>query len=101
MNKLPTLVLLLIAYNIIVLTLPNLDLATPLLTVPLISGALFSFTVSDLLIALGIVALTIEIFKATRSSHQQLSSITSCRCWCSWSFWCNLSLSTSQARRRS
>ncbi len=68
MNKLPTLVLLLIAYNIIVLTLPNLDLATPLLTVPLISGALFSFTVSDLLIALGIVALTIEIFKATRTT---------------------------------
>lgn len=68
MNKLPTLVLLLIAYNVIVLTLPNLDLATSLLTVPLISGAIFSFTVSDLLIALGIVALTIEIFKATRTT---------------------------------
>ncbi|MEM6431734.1 MAG: hypothetical protein AAF708_21035 [Deinococcota bacterium] len=68
MNKFPMLALLLVAYNVIVLAMPNLDLTTPLLTVPLISGALFSFDVSDLLLGLGIIALTIEIFKATRSS---------------------------------
>lgn len=44
-------------------------LSTVLFDVALVSGATFAFTMSDLLLALGLLLLYVEIFKATRSSN--------------------------------
>ena len=65
--RIPTLLYVLIVYNVIAYTnLSGFTFSTQIIGVPLISGAIFSATVNDLLLALGIAALTVEIFKATR-----------------------------------
>lgn len=65
--RIPTLLYVLILYNVIAYAnISGLSFTTTIISVPLISGAAFSATVNDLLLALGIIALTVEIFKATR-----------------------------------
>ncbi len=65
--QIPALLITLIAYN--VLALVNNDLINQVLfSFPLISGASFSVSVSDLLLAFGILFLTIEVIKATRTN---------------------------------
>jgi len=65
--QIPALMFTFIAYNI--LALINTDLINQVLfSFPLISGASFSVTVSDLLLAFGILFLTIEVIKATRTN---------------------------------
>jgi hypothetical protein len=69
--NIPSLLYLLIIYNVVVFS--GIDLSTPLINkMGLISGAEFTLTWSDLLVALGVVALYIEVFKATRTSTSSI-----------------------------
>lgn len=53
-------------------TQPEISTATLLLAVNLTSGAKIVFSVADVLLLVGIIALYIEIFKATRSSTESI-----------------------------
>ncbi len=63
----PSMLYLLIAYNILMFSMEQ-PMDTELFSFVLISGAEFKANISDLLVTLGVVALYIEIFKATRTS---------------------------------
>jgi hypothetical protein len=62
----PLLLIPLAVYNIIVFLMPGVSLADPLLTVTLMSGAEWPITLNDILLALGIVLLLLEIIKGAR-----------------------------------
>lgn len=67
-RAIPLFVVLLVAYNIAMLTGDiNSILAAEMYSVGLVSGAQWSFTVSDLYIILGVIILYIEVFKSTRT----------------------------------
>jgi hypothetical protein len=67
-RAIPLFILLLIAYNIAMLTGDiNTTLATQMYSIGLVSGAQWSFSVSDLYIILGVITLYIEVFKSTRT----------------------------------
>ena len=69
-RAIPLFILLLIAYNLSMLFGDgdiNARLASQMYAVDLISGARWSFTVSDLYIILGVLTLYIEVFKSTRT----------------------------------
>jgi hypothetical protein len=67
-RAIPLFILLLIAYNLaMVFGDINASLASQMYSVGLVSGAQWSFTVSDLYIILGVLTLYIEIFKSTRT----------------------------------
>ena len=69
LRKVPFLAFLVAAYGIAMLFGEPQDvLATHILTARILSGAQFILTFGDLLVALAIVALYIEILKATRTS---------------------------------
>ena len=53
-------------YNILIFLMPGVALTAPLLTLTLISGAAWSVTLSDFLLAAGILLLLLEIVKAAR-----------------------------------
>ncbi len=65
--QIPTLLFAFIAYNILAL-LQSDAISQVLFSIPLISGATFNVSVSDLLLAFGILFLTIEVIKATRTN---------------------------------
>jgi hypothetical protein len=67
---LPIPVFVLLAYNAVVLLGgdPAVKLPAVVFSAPLASGAAFTLTTGELLLLLGVVALFIEIVKATRSS---------------------------------
>jgi len=67
---LPIPVLVLLAYNAVVLLGgdPAVKLHTVVFGAPLASGAAFTLTTGELLVLMGVVALFIEVVKATRSS---------------------------------
>ena len=67
---LPIPVFVLLAYNAVVLLggAPAATLPAVVLGAPLASGAAFTLTTGELLLLMGVVALFIEIVKATRSS---------------------------------
>ena len=67
---LPIPVFVLLAYNAVVLLdgAPAATLPTVVLSASLASGAAFTLTTGELLLLMGVVALFIEIVKATRSS---------------------------------
>jgi hypothetical protein len=67
---LPIPVFVLLAYNAVVLLdgAPAATLPTVVLSASLVSGAAFTLTTGELLLLMGVVALFIEIVKATRSS---------------------------------
>ncbi len=69
----PLLLIPLAIYNIIVFLMPGVSLAAPVVTVPLMSGAEWPLTLSDMLIALGIVVLLLEVIKGARPGAKFLT----------------------------
>jgi hypothetical protein len=69
----PLLLIPLAIYNIIVFLMPGVSLAEPLVTLPLMSGAPWPVTLSDMLLALGIVMLLLEVMKGARPGAKYLT----------------------------
>ena len=62
----PLLLIPLAVYNIIAFLMPSVSLADPLLTVTLMSGTEWPITLNDILLALGILLLLLEVIKGAR-----------------------------------
>ena len=69
----PLLLIPLAIYNIIAFLMPGVTLAEPLLTLTLISGAQWPVTLSDILLALGILLLLLEVVKGARPGAKYLT----------------------------
>jgi hypothetical protein len=69
----PLLLIPLAIYNIIVLLMPGVSLAEPLVKLTLMSGAEWPVTLSDMLLALGIVLLLLEVIKGARPGAKYLT----------------------------
>jgi hypothetical protein len=69
----PLLLIPLAIYNIIVFLMPGVTLAEPLLTLTLMSGAAWPVTLSDVLLALGILLLLFEVIKGARPGAKYLT----------------------------
>jgi hypothetical protein len=69
----PLLLIPLAIYNIIVFLMPGVSLAEPLVTLPLMSGAQWPVTLSDVLLAIGIVMLLLEVIKGARPGSKYLT----------------------------
>ena len=80
LTSLPLTLLSLVLYNVAVFVLPGGAPATlwaePLFAVPMLSGTLFTATLGDGLVVLGIVLLFFEILKATRTGNASLADHT-------------------------
>jgi hypothetical protein len=71
LQSLPTLLIALLLYNAIVFLLGT-PFDTVLFTVPMLSGATWTFTLADLLIAFTLFLLFVEILKATSTGGSSL-----------------------------
>ena len=69
----PLLLIPLAIYNIIVFLMPGVSFAEPLVTLPLMSGAAWPVTLSDMLLALGILLLLFEVIKGARPGAKYLT----------------------------
>ncbi|WP_213735607.1 hypothetical protein [Bradyrhizobium sp. dw_411] len=69
----PLLLIPLAIYNIIVFLMPGVSLGDPLVTVPLMSGAAWPVTLGDILLAIGIVVLLLEVIKGARPGAKYLT----------------------------
>jgi len=69
----PLLLIPLAIYNIIVFLMPGVSLAEPVLALTLMSGAEWSLTLSDMLLALGILLLLLEVIKGARPGAKYLT----------------------------
>ena len=69
----PLLLIPLAVYNIIVLLMPGVSIAEPLFTLPLMSGAEWPVTLSDILLTLGLLLLLFEIIKGARPGAKYLT----------------------------
>ena len=69
----PLLLIPLAIYNIIVFLMPGVSLAEPLLKLTLMSGAEWPLTLSDMLLALGILLLLLEVIKGARPGAKYLT----------------------------
>jgi hypothetical protein len=69
----PLLLIPLAIYNIIVFLMPGVSLAEPVLKLTLMSGAEWPLTLSDMLLALGIVLLLFEVIKGARPGAKYLT----------------------------
>jgi hypothetical protein len=69
----PLLLIPLAVYNIIVFLMPGVTLAEPLVTLTLMSGASWAVTLSDVLLALGILLLLFEVIKGARPGAKFLT----------------------------
>jgi hypothetical protein len=69
----PLLLIPLAIYNIIVVLMPGVSLAEPLVKLTLMSGAEWPVTLSDILLALGIVLLLLEIIRGARPGAKNLT----------------------------
>ena len=69
----PLLLIPLAIYNIIVLLMPGVSLGDPLVTLPLTSGAAWPVTLGDILLAIGIVVLLLEVIKGARPGAKYLT----------------------------
>ena len=69
----PLLLIPLAIYNIIVFLMPGVSLAEPLVKLTLMSGAEWPLTLSDMLLALGIVLLLLEVIKGARPGAKYLT----------------------------
>ncbi len=65
-GTLPLMALVVIAYNIVVF-LTGATMETGVAPIPLVSGAVWTVTVGDILIASGLIVLFLEIIAATRT----------------------------------
>jgi hypothetical protein len=68
----PLLLIPLAIYNIIALLMRDVSFVEPLLTVTLMSGAEWAVTLSDVLIALGVLLLLLEVMKGSRPGGKYL-----------------------------
>jgi len=71
----PLLLIPLAVYNIIVFLMPGVSLTEPVLRLTLVSGAEWPITLGDMLLALGVLLLLLEIIKGARNTLP----ITCCR----------------------
>lgn len=62
----PLLLIPLAVYNIVIFLMPGVSTTEPLFRVPLMSGAEWPVTLSDILLALGMVLLLLEVIKGAR-----------------------------------
>ena len=69
----PLLLIPLAVYNIIVFLMPSVSLAEPVLKLTLMSGAEWPVNLSDMLLALGIFLLLLEIIKGARPGAKFLT----------------------------
>src|ERR1700716_249783 len=69
----PLLLIPLAICNIVVFLMPGLSFSAPLFTVPLMSGVGWAVTLSDVLVALGIVMLLFEVIKGARPGAKYLT----------------------------
>jgi hypothetical protein len=69
----PLLLIPLAIYNIIVFLMPGVTLAEPLFALRLISGAEWQVTLSDVLLALGVLMLLFEVIKGARPGAKYLT----------------------------
>ena len=69
----PLLLIPLAIYNIIVFLMPGVSFAEPLVTLTLMSGAEWPVTLSDILLALGILLLLLEVIKGARPGAKYLT----------------------------
>ncbi|HEX9471546.1 MAG TPA: hypothetical protein VF957_18635 [Bradyrhizobium sp.] len=69
----PLLLIPLAIYNIIVFLMPGVSLADPLIKLTLMSGTEWPVTLSDMLVALGIVLLLFEVIKGARPGAKYLT----------------------------
>jgi hypothetical protein len=60
-------------YNIIVFLMPGVSLAEPVVKVPLVSGAEWLLTLSDVLLGLAILLLLLEVIKGARRGAKYLT----------------------------
>jgi len=69
----PLLLIPLAIYNIIVFLMPGVTLAEPLFTLTLMSGAEWPVTLSDILLALAVLLLLLEVVKGARPGAKYLT----------------------------
>jgi hypothetical protein len=69
----PLLLIPLAIYNIIVFLMPGVSLADPVIKVTLMSGAEWQITLSDMLLALGVLMLLSEVVKGARPGAKYLT----------------------------
>jgi hypothetical protein len=69
----PLLLIPLAIYNIVAFLMPGLSLAEPLFKLPLMSGAELPITLSDILLALGVLMLLFEVVKGARPGAKYLT----------------------------
>ncbi len=69
----PLLLIPLAIYNIIVFLMPGVSLTETLVSIPLTSGASWALTLSDVLVALGILMLLLEVIKGARPGAKYLT----------------------------
>jgi hypothetical protein len=69
----PLLLIPLAIYNIIAFLMRDVSFAAPLFTVPLTSGIAWPVTLSDVLVALGILLLLLEVIKGARPGAKYLT----------------------------
>src|SRR6202047_5350702 len=69
----PLLLIPLAVYNIIVFLMPTVSLAKPVLSLTLMSGAEWPLTLSDILLALGMLLLLFEVIKGARPGAKYLT----------------------------
>ncbi|MCK1517790.1 hypothetical protein IVB22_35965 [Bradyrhizobium sp. 190] len=69
----PLLLIPLAIYNIIVFLMPDVSFTDPLVKVPLMSGAEWAVTLSDVLLTLGILLLLAEVIKGARPGAKYLT----------------------------
>lgn len=70
-GSLPLLALVIVAYNVIVF-LTSTTMETALVPVSLVSGAVWTLTVGDTLLVLGLIVLFVELVGATRTGSQTI-----------------------------
>lgn len=69
----PLLLIPLAVYNIMVFLMPGVSFAAPVLTVSLVSGAPWAITVGDVLLALAVLLLMLEVIKGARPGGKYLT----------------------------
>src|SRR3982074_1653921 len=69
----PLLLIPLAVYNIIVFLMPGVSFADPLIKLTLMSGTEWQVTLSDILLALGILLLLFEVIKGARPGAKYLT----------------------------
>src|SRR5580693_8894146 len=69
----PLLLIPLAIYNIIVFLMPGVSFAEPILKLTLMSGVEWPVTLSDMLLALGILLLLLEVIKGARPGAKYLT----------------------------